>query len=149
MKKLLTLRLIIVFLCQFLSLSLAIAHEAPKTTEAKQKYIQNYLQLFEIEAKIINTYGDEKKPAVRYAIKNIGSEALTEIKVVIYFLDENGNPFLEKAGFPVSEYSFDLKILKPNYTYRMDKGNYNVFDNLGDEWSGKVKIEIVDIEFAE
>ena len=125
------------------------SHEAPKTTEAKQKYIQNYLQLFEIEAKIINTFGDEKKPGVRYAIKNLGSEALTEIKVVIYFLDENGNPFFEKAGFPVSEYSYDLKILKPNYTYRMDKDNYNVFDNLGDEWSGKVKIEIVDIEFAE
>jgi len=125
------------------------SHEAPKTTEAKQKYIQNYLQLFEIEAKIINTLTGAKEPGVRYAIKNIGSEALTKIKVVIYFLDENGNPFLEKAGFPISEYSFDLNILKPNYTYRMDKGNYNVFDNLGDEWSGKVKIEIVDIEFAE
>ena len=79
----------------------------------------------------------------------VASGVLAKIKVVIYFLDENGNPFLEKAGFPISEYSFDLNILKPNYTYRMDKGNYNVFDNLGDEWSGKVKIEIVDIEFAE
>ena len=124
------------------------SHEAPKTTEAKQKYIQNYLQLFEIEAKIINTLTGAKEPGVRYAIKNIGSEALTRIKVVIYFLDENSNPFMEEVNIPISKSSYDLQILKPNYTYRMDKNTYNVYKNLGDEWSGKVKIEIVDIEFA-
>ena len=125
------------------------SHEAPKTTEAKQNYIQNYLVLFEIEAKIINTYFDEKKPGVKYAIKKKGSETLKRIEIIIYFLDKNGNPFFEEKYSPISIYSSGYRVLKPNYTYRFDKNEYHTIDNLGDEWSGKIKIEIVDIEFAE
>ena len=141
--------ILIVVLGLFLSGNAVFSHEAPKTTEAKQNYIQNYLQLFEIEAEIINTLWDEKKPGIKYAIKNNGSEILTEIKVTVYFLDKNDNPFFEKSYSPISKYNFDYKILKPNYTYRFDKNKYQTIDNLGDEWSGKIKIEIVDIEFAE
>ena len=66
-----------------------------------------------------------------------------------YFLDENGNPFFEEKYSPISIYSSGYRVLKPNYTYRFDKNEYHTIDNLGDEWSGKIKIEIVDIEFAE
>ncbi|MBC8295775.1 MAG: hypothetical protein H8E55_08285 [Pelagibacterales bacterium] len=128
--------------------SVSFSHEAPKTTEAKQDYIKNYLVLFEIEATNCNFGGDEKTPCLRYAIKNIGSETLKKIEVIVYFLDKNGKAFFEKKYHPISIYSID-GVLKPNYTYRRNKDTYMSIENLGDEWSGKVKIEIVDIEFAE
>ena len=68
MKKLLGILVLSLLWC-----SVVFSHEAPKTTEAKQNYIQNYLQLFEIEAEIINTLWDEKKPGIKYAIKNISN----------------------------------------------------------------------------
>ena len=128
--------------------NISFSHEAPKTTEAKQDYIKNYLVLFEIEAKNCNFGGDEKTPCLRYAIKNIGSETLKKIEVIVYFLDKNGKAFFEEKYYPISTYSID-GVLKPNYTYRRNKDTYTPIENLGDEWSGKIKIEIVDIEFAE
>jgi hypothetical protein len=38
--------------------------------------------------------------------------------------------------------------LKPNYIQRLPKNRYYTIDNLGDDWSGKAKFEIVEIEFA-
>jgi hypothetical protein len=142
-------KILIIFLI-FLS-NYVFAHEAPKTSAEKQNYIDNYLKLFEIEAKIINTWSDEKKPGVRFSIKNIGDETLKEVEVIVYFLDKNKKPFLEKKFYPVNDLSIGdtLKLLKPNYTYRKDKNIYSTVDNLGDEWSGLVDIKIVNIEFAD
>ncbi|MBU2943928.1 hypothetical protein Q4525_07585 [Shimia thalassica] len=131
--------------------SVAIAHDAPETPKEKGDYIENHLVLFEIEASRINTYRGKNIPAVRYAIKNAGQETLTEVKVIVYFLDENGKRFFEEDYYPVlvSEYNFDGKPLKPNYTYRMESNIWMTVETLGDEWSGEIEIEITDIEFAD
>lgn len=131
--------------------SVAVAHDAPETPKEKNDYIENHLVLLEVEASRINTYIGENIPAVRYAIKNTGQETLTEVKVIVYFLDENGQRFFEESYYPVlvSEYNLDGKPLKPNYTYRMETNKWMTIKTLGDEWSGEIEIEIVDIEFAD
>ncbi len=70
----------------------------------------------------------------------------------MYFLDEEGLPFQEETYLPVlvtDSIMSDGKPLKPNYTYRMDQDRWMTVPNLGDEWSGDIRINIVDIEFAE
>lgn len=128
------------------------AHEAPKTSREKLDYIQNHINLFEIETTRIDTYSKKAIPAVKFAIKNLGQETLTKVEVVVYFLDKNDQPFFEKSFLPVlvSKYSsHDNTPLKPNYTYRMKANRYYTIETLGDEWSGEATFEITDIEFAE
>tara|TARA_R110000787_G_scaffold22471_4_gene65257 strand:- start:402 stop:845 length:444 start_codon:yes stop_codon:yes gene_type:complete len=130
----------------------AFGHDAPSTSEEKTSYIEDHIKLFETEATRIDTYIKKSVPAVRFALKNTGSETLTRIKVIVYFLDGSGQPFFEEDFLPVhvSDYSVQNgKPLKPNYTFRMDAGQYYTIEKLGDEWAGKVEFEISDIEFAE
>ena len=129
--------------------------ETEKLTEAKKNYIKNNLKLFEVEARYINKReGFKGTPGVKFAIKNLGNKTLSKIRVVVYFLDKNGKPFAEDDYLPVLEGSISgisssFSSLKPNYTFRMDDSTFYTKDNLGDEWSGKIKIEISYIEFDE
>ena len=129
--------------------------ETEKLTEAKKNYIKNNLKLFEVEAKYVSVWGgSEDTPGVKFSIKNLGNKTLSKIRVVVYFLDKNGKPFAEDDYLPVLEGSISgisssFSSLKPNYTFRMDDSTFYTKDNLGDEWSGKIKIEISYIEFDE
>jgi len=121
-------------------------------TDYQKEYIKNKIKLFELEAKIYNKseYNPKGKPGVKFSIKNLGDRTLSEIEVMVYFLDKNGLAFAEKRFFPVSKLSYGgYKSLKPNYTYRLDENTFKAIDNLGDEWSGKIKIEISNIEFLD
>ncbi len=145
-------RIFLTSLLPFLFAGLAWSHEAPSTSPEKKEYISEYLKLIEIQAEYIKTYSDDHVPAIRYAIKNSGIETLTKIKVVVYFLDKEGNAFFEEDYLPIwaSEHNFnDRGPLKPNYTFRMKKDKWMTATNLGDEWGGEIKIEITDVEFSE
>lgn len=123
----------------FLLAGTATGHEAPQTPAEKAAYIENHLELFEVDARRIDTFSKENIPAIRYAIKNNGPETLTKVEVVVYFLDAEGLPFQEENYFPVlvtDSIMNDDKPLKPNYTYRMDQGRWMTVPNLGDEWGG-------------
>ena len=85
----------------FLLAGAAASHEAPQTPTEKAAYIENHLELFEVDAQSIDTFSKENIPAIRYAIKNNGSETLTKVEVVVYFLDAEGLPFQEENYFPV------------------------------------------------
>ena len=137
------------FLLFLLFTSKVSSHDAPKTSKEKLEYINNHLQIFEIEAKTIETSYEGVKPGVKFAIKNNGNESLTKVRITIYFLDKNGKTFYEKSSLPVWSKYGEMKVLKPNYTFRMDKNKYLTFDNLGNEWTEKVIIKITEIEFAE
>ena len=123
------------------------AHEPPSTKSEIQNYIDNYLEIFEIESKYINTYSEKNIPAYKYAIKNTGDETITNLTVTVYFLDKNNKPFYETNDYPISEYA-NLKQLKPNYTYRMERQRYQTAKEISPkEWSEKIKLEIVDVVF--
>lgn len=126
---------------------------AEQSQPDEQVYKEQYIRLFETEATRIDTYAEKNIPAVRFSVKNLGTETLTKVQVIVFFLDEQGQPFYEESYYPVlvSDYSIgsDNKPLKPNYTFRLEEGRYYTIKNLGDEWSGKVEYEIGEIEFAD
>ncbi len=81
-------------------------------------------------------------------IKNNGNRILNEVEIVIYCLDNDGNPIFEKKYHPilVSNFSMtDNEPLKPNYSRKFGVK----LDDAPSEWSKKVKIEVIDIKFSE
>ena len=145
-------RVLVFHLFTFFFTGLAWAHDAPSTTVQKEQYINENLQLFEVEARYITNYTNDIVPAFRYAIKNSGPETLNRIKVVVYFLDEEGNAFYEEDYLPIFVSDYNVRNggpLRPNYTFRMEQNQWMTEKSLGDEWGGEIRIEIIDIEFAE
>lgn len=128
-----------------------VAHESPQTKPEIQNYIDTYLKVIEIDATYIDTYYTLEKgknvPAVKFAVKNLGDETITYLKATVYFLDKNEEPFFEETYSPISQYG-DMKELKPNYTFRLARESYWTVKEISpSEWSGRVNVEITDIEF--
>ena len=126
------------------------AHDPPLSNSEKQDYIDSYIEIKNIDARYINTYLDDfEVPAFRYSIKNNGPETITRLRVMVYFLDQNGRPFYEEDYGPINQYA-DMNYLRPNYTYRMETGKYMTVKEIDpSEWSGNIKIEVLvdDLEF--
>jgi|TARA_B110000305_G_C18946714_1_gene406427 hypothetical protein len=131
------------FLLLVLCLNIA-SHEAPKNDEEKQYYVDNFIEIFNIQSQYIDTYLDDfAVPAFKYSIKNNGTETISTLWVKVYFLDKNGDPFYEDDYLPISDYS-DMKLLKPNYTFRMETNKYMTVKEINPkEWSKKIKIEVI------
>ena len=121
-----------------------------KIYEEKQGYIAQ-IELYDFEARFINTYSDERVPAVRFKLKNNGNRTLNKVEVTVYFKDEDGTIIFEEDFNPVlvSEYSFtDNNPLKPNYIWQPGKGQYYTVEKVPDEWqTGSAIAKITDIEF--
>ena len=69
---------------------------------------------------------------------------------MIYYLDKNGKAVFEKSYRPVlvsdSGVSLrDHKPLKPNYSKKFGCK----LNDVPSEWAGKVRVEVVDIEFVD
>ena len=137
------------FVCSF-SFSV-FSHEPPATDPEIQNYIDNNLRVFEIETTYIDTtYSLESGkniPAVKFAIKNTGNETITRLQATVYFLDNNGKPFYEETYTPVSRYG-DMNELKPNYTFRLKRESYWTVKEISPrEWSKRISIKIIKVEF--
>ena len=141
------------FLLTVLCIDIA-SHEAPKNDKEKQSYVDNFIEIFDVRSQYINTYLDDfAVPAFRYSIKNNGTETISRLWVKVYFLDKNGDPFYENDYIPISKNNFSgMKLLKPNYTYRMETNKYNTVKEIDNkEWSKKIEIEVIvdKLEFLE
>lgn len=116
-----------------------------KITKYKEK--QAYFPNIEVKnVSIGKSYLDEK--GVFGEIKNKGEKSLKEVEITIYCFDKADKIVYEKSYHPVliSEYSFGLRDnqpLKPNYS---KKFGYKI-DDAPSDWSGKIKVEVTDIEF--
>ena len=79
-------------------------------------------------------------------IKNKSDVTLTSVGIIIYFLDQDGNPIHEKSYHPVfvtdSGYGDYATPLKPNYSRKFGVKA----DDAPSEWSQKVKIVLLDLE---
>ena len=109
----------------------------------KQAYFPNIeVRNVKIGKSILNETG------VFGELKNKGDKSLKRVEVTTYCLDKDGKVVFEK-DFPavlVSEYSFGLrenKPLKPNYSQQF---GYKL-DDAPSDWSGKVRVEVTDLEF--
>lgn len=121
--------------------------------EEKQNYIKN-VSLYDLKAKFYTTFADNKVPGVEFKLKNNGERLLREIEVTVYFKDSTGKTIAEERYHPVlamkKSYSGDQIILKQNYIWQMENGNFYKADSVPTEWEeGSVSAEITDIKFAE
>lgn len=118
-----------------------------------QDYIVNNLELYEVEAKFMDSLLDGKVPGVTFKIKNSGDRTLDRIKVVAYFLDSTGGVIAEEDFYPVtnSPYSLsDSKPLKAGYIWQIESGKFYSAKSVPTEWAeGRVRVEITEIQFAE
>lgn len=126
-----------------LSLYVPTKSSASVEIEEKQWYINNNLVLYALESRYYKTY--PKDARVAFKLKNKGSKTLRKVEVTIYFKDSSGTTITEETHHPVlvNEYSFDKKLLKPNYII---KAVY-ACEHVPSEWKeGAVSVKITDIE---
>ncbi len=127
--------------------------EAPKKIKeldekaVKYKEKQAYFTNIEVKnVKIGKSFLNET--GVFGEIKNKGDKTLKEVEITTFCLDKEGKVVFEKNFHPVlvSEHSFSFreqKPLKPNYSQTF---GYKL-DDAPSEWSGKVRVEVTDLEF--
>ena len=100
----------------------------------KEEYLQHVeLQNVRVGESVLGEKG------VFGEIKNTGGRTLKEVQIIVYCLDEAGNPVYEDEFYPVmvTESAFTIgerKHLKPNYS---QKFGYSLKDAPSD-WSGRV-----------
>jgi len=121
--------------------------------EQKQAYIKNVL-LYDLEAKFYTTYSKTKVPGVKFKIKNTGDRLLREVEVTVYFKNASGTVIAEERYRPVlamkKSYSGDQVILKENYIWQMEEGNFYKAEGVPTEWKeGSVDAKVTNIKFAE
>ncbi len=116
-------------------------------TIVKYKEKQAYFQSIEVkDVKIAKGYlGDT---GVFGEVKNKGDKSLKSVEITTYCLDKEGKVVFEKTYHPVlnSAYSFSMRDngpLKPNYSRQFGCK----LDDAPSDWSGKVRVEVTDVEF--
>lgn len=130
------------------------ARETKEKTDKtdKREYIDNYLDIYDTEAKYIDSMLEGKVPGVLFKLKNKGDRSLDMVEVTVYFKDTTGAIIYEEDFHPVfiSEFSFtDSKPLKPGYIWQMEKDKFYPAKSVPQEWvEGSVNIEITDIRFS-
>ena len=123
-----------------------------KERVAKQEYIKN-VALYDLEAKFYTTFSNTKVPGLKFKLKNNGDRLLREVEVTAYFKDASGTVIAEERYRPVlamkKSYSGD-QILKKNYIWQMEEGNFYKADAVPTEWKeGAVEAKVTNIKFAE
>ncbi len=121
--------------------------------EQKQAYIKN-VSLYDLESKFYTTFSNTKVPGVKFKIKNNGDRLLREVEVTVYFKNASGTVIAEERYRPVlamkKSYSGDQVILKKNYIWQMEEGNFYKADAVPTEWKeGAVEAKVTNIKFAE
>ena len=121
--------------------------------EQKQAYIKN-VSLYDLESKFYTTFSNTRVPGVKFKIKNNGDRLLREVEVTVYFKNASGTVIAEERYRPVlamkKSYSGDQVILKKNYIWQMEEGNFYKADAVPTEWKeGAVEAKVTNIKFAE
>jgi len=124
-----------------------------KEYKLKQEYIKS-VALYDLEAKFYTTFSKNKVPGVKFKIKNNGDRLLREVEVTVYFKDASRTVIAEERYRPVlalkKSYSGDQVILKKNYIWQMEEGNFYKAEGVPTEWKeGAVEAKVTNIKFAE
>ncbi len=119
----------------------------------KTNYINEFISLYDFEAKYYNTFLEEKVPGISFKLKNNGNKTLEKVKVLVYFKNNQGVVIAEEDYHPVLNTGFsssDNKPLKPNYIWQMEKGKFYQAEKVPSEWQeGNAVAKIINIEFLE
>lgn len=120
----------------------------------KESYISNYLDLYDVKARYMNSFYDREVPGVLFKIRNKGNKSLSKVEVTVYFKDAKGIIITEEKYYPiyVTEYSLTdgNKPLKSGYIWQMESGMFYSAKSVPSEWQeGSVDVKITDIQFSE
>lgn len=132
---------------------LAEVKEAASNFKEKMDYIDS-IEIIELTAERIDTWGGDNKPAVRIALKNNGNRSLSEVEIIVYFKNTSGDIIYEESFHPIMVTSFSSsrrgKHLKPGYINEMEEGKYFVVDSPITQWKeGDIDYKIGNIEFSD
>jgi hypothetical protein len=121
--------------------------------EQKQAYIPN-VSLYDLEAKFYKTYSKTRVPGVKFKIKNNGDRLLQEVEVTVFFKNAKGIVIAEERYRPVlamkKSFSGNQVILKENYIWQMEEGNFYKAEGVPTEWQeGSIDAKVTNIKFAE
>ncbi len=119
----------------------------------ESKYIASFLELYEIDAKYMDSLLNGRVPGVLFKVRNKGDRTLSRVEVTVFFKDAQGKVIAEDSYAPVSVSSFSLgdnKPLKPGYVWQMENGKFYSAKSVPSEWKeGSVSALITGIEFQE
>jgi len=120
--------------------------------QKKLDYFQ-HVALYDLEAKFYKTFSERTVPGVKFKLKNNGDRLLREVEVTVYFKDGSGTVIAEERYHPVmgmNESHSGNQVLKKNYIWQMEEGNFYKADGVPTEWrEGAVDAKITNLKFAE
>ena len=120
--------------------------------EKKLAYIDS-VALYDLEAKFYKTFSERTVPGVKFKLKNNGDRLLREVEVTVYFKDGSGTVIAEERYHPVmgmNESYSGNQVLKKNYIWQMEEGNFYKADGVPTEWQeGAVEAKVTNLKFAE
>lgn len=125
--------------------------EANAIEREKQDYISQNIEVYELEARYMDSMLDGRVPGVTFKVRNNGERTLDRVEVTIEFLDAEGNSIAEEIYHPViaGGYSSDPP-LRPGYIWQNERGRFYSAKAVPSEWqSGRARAIVTDIEFAE
>lgn len=112
-----------------------------------------HVALYDLEAKFYKTFSERSVPGVKFKLKNNGDRLLREVEVTVYFKDGNGTVIAEERYHPVmgmNESYSGNQVLKKNYIWQMEEGNFYKADGVPTEWrEGAVDARVTNLKFAE
>ena len=126
---------------------------APRPSREEAAYIAGSLEVYDLQAKYHDTYGDGRVPGVTFKVKNNGNRTLNRVAVRVVFQDAAGQAIAEEEFNPVlvSDYSFGTANtpLRPNYIAQQERGMFWAAKSVPSEWEpGRATATVTEIEFA-
>jgi hypothetical protein len=124
------------------------AADAKKAAEAVE-YAKN-IQLYDVTAKYISTYSNEKLAGVRFKIKNNGQKTIVHLCVRVFYQGEDGKDVSEERFCPIladNEFSMgDSKPLRPGYIWQQEPERFYTGKNVPAEWKeGAVTVRVDEV----
>ena len=101
---------------------------------------------YNLRIKDVWIYKNQDTAIVRFSIENLGSRDIKKLKVIVIFLDDNGNIIRESEYFPVYEEGL-YGIFKANTEYILKENDYFYTDKMPSNWNGRYEIKIKEIEY--
>lgn len=115
-------------------------------------YMNNKIQLYDVEAKYFDSVLDGRIPGIRFKIRNSGDKTVGRIEVIAYIKDDAGNTIAEDTFLPIYKSTFSstpYKPLKPGYVWEEKKESFYRLDAPSEWKEGSVDIKIKSIDFIE
>lgn len=114
---------------------------------AEQQYIYDSIELLNYEVKMCKGYSKTSPGLLNVSVKNNGDRDISELRVTVYFQDENGKNIAEDSFLLIGGL-WGGDTLKSNYSWKMESGKYFEIANLADEVDiSRYTVEVTEIKF--